>query len=307
MAKAVLTNLNLNQNEIQNAVIQPLAAAPANGRLGQIYYNSTDNFLYRYNGTAWGPVGVVYSQSGSTGAVIVGLNAQGTVTTKNVIELTLDGLTPISGGYVTEGMSMGDAIKALDEAVKNAVAGGGEVNQEAWSYIKVGSDTISASAKKDTFTVAAGSNISVSADTTNKTVTIGATIPSEYITESELTTELGEYVAKAGSTMSGALNMGSNKITNVANGTNNNDAVNKSQLDAAIAGIGAVSFATGSISTSQTSATVIYTGTLINAFVKNSSGEQVITDVTVNASSVVFSVSEAPSAALTCVVVYVGN
>ena len=31
-----LTNLDLSQNEIQNAVIQPLAAAPANPKLGQI-------------------------------------------------------------------------------------------------------------------------------------------------------------------------------------------------------------------------------------------------------------------------------
>ena len=41
-----LTNLNLNQNEIQNAVIQPLAVAPSNPKEGQIYYNSTDKFIY---------------------------------------------------------------------------------------------------------------------------------------------------------------------------------------------------------------------------------------------------------------------
>ena len=43
-----LTNLDLSQNEIQNAVIQPLAAAPANPKLGQIYYNSSDSLLYDY-------------------------------------------------------------------------------------------------------------------------------------------------------------------------------------------------------------------------------------------------------------------
>lgn len=55
-----LTNLDLSQNEIQNAVIQPLAAAPANPKLGQIYYNSSDSLLYQYDGAQWKPVGKGY-------------------------------------------------------------------------------------------------------------------------------------------------------------------------------------------------------------------------------------------------------
>lgn len=55
-----LTNLDLSQNEIQNAVIQPLAAAPANPKLGQIYYNSSDSLLYQYDGAKWKPVGKGY-------------------------------------------------------------------------------------------------------------------------------------------------------------------------------------------------------------------------------------------------------
>lgn len=35
-----VSNIDLNQNELQNAVMQPLAAAPANPKLGQMYYNS---------------------------------------------------------------------------------------------------------------------------------------------------------------------------------------------------------------------------------------------------------------------------
>ena len=123
-----LTNLNLNQNEIQNAVIQPLAVAPSNPKEGQIYYNSTDKFIYRYNGTAWGPIGVVYQQGSTTGAVITGLDNNGKVTTTNVINLTMSGYTPVSGGYVSSNMTMQQAFAALDEAVKNAVAGGGEVD-----------------------------------------------------------------------------------------------------------------------------------------------------------------------------------
>lgn len=51
-----LTNLDLSQNEIQNAVIQPLAAAPSNPKLGQIYCNSADKILYQYNGAKWIPL-----------------------------------------------------------------------------------------------------------------------------------------------------------------------------------------------------------------------------------------------------------
>lgn len=170
-----LTNIDLNRNQLQNAIIHPLASPPASPVAGQIYYNSGDKFIYIYDGADWKKAGVVYSQSGSTGAVIAGLGADGTVTTKNVIELTLDGLTPIAGGYITDGMSLEAALKALDSAVKNAVAGGGEVNQFAFSNIVAGSDAIAADAKTDTLTLAAGTHISISGS--GKTATIAANIP----------------------------------------------------------------------------------------------------------------------------------
>ena len=53
MAKSVLTDLNLNKNELQNAVIQNLASAPNSPVKGQHYFNTTDNTEYVWNGTAW--------------------------------------------------------------------------------------------------------------------------------------------------------------------------------------------------------------------------------------------------------------
>ena len=41
-----LTSIDLSQNEIQNAIMQPLAAPPANPKIGQIYFNSIDLTLY---------------------------------------------------------------------------------------------------------------------------------------------------------------------------------------------------------------------------------------------------------------------
>ncbi len=182
----ILTNLNLSKNQIQNAVIQPLAVAPSNPKEGQIYYNSSDKFIYRFDGTNWGPIGVVYNQGSSTGAVITGLDSSGNVTTINVTGLTLTGYSPVSGGYVSEGMTLEQAFVALDTAIKNAVAGGGEVNQNAWSNITIkaqsvasgevtgqGTDvTLKADAKTDTFTIATG-NKWVDVNGSGKTVTLG--------------------------------------------------------------------------------------------------------------------------------------
>lgn len=181
-----LTNLNLLSNELQNAVIQVLATDPTNGKIGQIYYNSADKALMQYDGTQWKKVGVVYQQGSTTGAVITGLDDTGNVTTTNVVGLTLTGYTPVEGGYVTAGMSLQEAMQAMDTAIKNAVAGGGEVNQNAWSNISVkkqsaattavagaaADTTIQATTKTDTFSVASGNKwVDVGSD--DKQINIG--------------------------------------------------------------------------------------------------------------------------------------
>lgn len=185
MAK-FLSNIDLVKNELQNAVIQVLSTAPTSAKEGQIYYNSGDKYIYRYDGTTWAPIGVVYNQDSSTGAVITGLAKDGTVTTTKVINITLADYTPVEDGYVSANMSLEDALKALDTAVKNAVAGGGEVNQNAWSNISVkkqstattavtgaaADTTISATAKTDTFSVASG-NKWVDVGSTGKQINIG--------------------------------------------------------------------------------------------------------------------------------------
>jgi len=53
MAINYLNNIDLNKNQLQNGVIHVLATAPSNPVEGQIYYNSTDNRLYFYDGSNW--------------------------------------------------------------------------------------------------------------------------------------------------------------------------------------------------------------------------------------------------------------
>lgn len=121
MARKVLTDLNFNQNELQNATIQNLASAPASPVAGQVYYNTATNKYMGYNGSAWVDLsnqGEVYTfsngltkdasnnvtldvaTSSTIGGVIVGTNidvASGTISVasastsaKGVIEIATD-------------------------------------------------------------------------------------------------------------------------------------------------------------------------------------------------------------------------
>ena len=49
----IQTSLNMNNNEIQNVVIQPLSIEPKNPKEGQIYYDNKTKSILQYNGTSW--------------------------------------------------------------------------------------------------------------------------------------------------------------------------------------------------------------------------------------------------------------
>lgn len=53
MSKKVLTDLNFNQNEIQNPVLQNLASAPSSPKAGQPYFDTATGHFMGYNGTSW--------------------------------------------------------------------------------------------------------------------------------------------------------------------------------------------------------------------------------------------------------------
>jgi len=88
-------NININTNQLQNAVIQPLATDPA-GIDGRIYYNSGTNKLKIYNGTDW-----VSFQTGSDGDTTYDLFGVGS--TNGSAGIQLDGSDGTLDNVLIEG------------------------------------------------------------------------------------------------------------------------------------------------------------------------------------------------------------
>ena len=88
-------------------------------------------------------------------------------------------LTPSSGTATTSELTLaaGTRITLTDNTSTNTVtiATTAEVNQNAFSNVKVGSTTIAADSKTDTLELVAGANVTLTPDATNDKVTIAAT------------------------------------------------------------------------------------------------------------------------------------
>lgn len=81
MALKYLTDIDLNNNELQNAVVQNLATAPSGLEAGRIWFNTADSYLYYYNGTTSIPIGEINFETSTSNIKMNGTASVGTLST----------------------------------------------------------------------------------------------------------------------------------------------------------------------------------------------------------------------------------
>ena len=129
MAINFLNNLDLNKNQLQNAVVQVLATAPSNAVEGQIYYDSSDNNIYFYDGTAWSSFsGDITSITSTTAAQLTVTNPNGPIPQLAIITATVaNNSTALATGDQIYDFVIGTPISSLATATADVDMGSNKI------------------------------------------------------------------------------------------------------------------------------------------------------------------------------------
>lgn len=173
-------NLSLDNDGKLDVTVTPGSITSGNTGVvtGGTVYSTTSTLAPKaspeFTGTPKAPTAAAGTNSTqiATTAFVTGAitTLSGTIPT-STSDLTNDSNFPSDANYVHT-----DNNYTTTEKNKLAgIASGAEVNQNAFSNVKVGTTTVAADAKTDTLTLEAGDNITITPDATNDKITITAT------------------------------------------------------------------------------------------------------------------------------------
>ncbi|CAB4145886.1 hypothetical protein UFOVP1491_63 [uncultured Caudovirales phage] len=263
MSRKFLAHIDLNSNELQNAVIQNLSSAPT-GVLGRIYFDTAAglNQLKIYNGTAWSTVGSV--------SLTLEGDVTGTASTNSSGEITLTATVDYAGSLTGADVNTALGYTAADAADVSALATSittGTIDATTVNTVDLNaSGEITLTGAGD-FTITGDNNVVIvpgsgdfvylgsTSTADNKIATLGDldTVAEDLSTHEGLTSGVhgtsGDVVGTSdtqtltnkslgsGTELSSNLDAGSYNITNLANPTSAQHAATKAYVDSTSQGL----------------------------------------------------------------------